>query len=148
MTGGSTGQQAFHGLQTPFTFVGMGRSNNFVEDLTIAVYSGGKRSIRTWTPVIPKSVLFVKAEMNDNADYWDLELLLNPTDKVPLVLIADGVFLLTLGLVIIVFHLKEKVSGPLLQLNLCILYVRLKMIATDRLCRLTITSERMHPSSN
>lgn len=126
VSGGSTGQGAFHGLQTPFTFIGMGRSNNFVEEFSIALYSGGKRSLRTWTPVIPKSILFVIAEMNDNADYWNLELLLNPTDKVPLVLIADGVFLLTLGLVIIVFHLKEKVSRRYLVLkstNLTVLCV-------------------------
>jgi len=64
--------------------------------------------MRTWTPVIPKSILFVIAEMTENAENWNLELLLNPTDKVPLVLIADGVFLLALGLVIIVFHLYEK----------------------------------------
>ena len=38
----------------------------------------------------------------------NLDLLLNPTDKIPLILIADGVFLLALGLVIIVFHLHEK----------------------------------------
>eukprot|EP00354_Favella_ehrenbergii_P000549 CAMPEP_0170454430 /NCGR_PEP_ID=MMETSP0123-20130129/2682_1 /TAXON_ID=182087 /ORGANISM="Favella ehrenbergii, Strain Fehren 1" /LENGTH=90 /DNA_ID=CAMNT_0010717135 /DNA_START=2154 /DNA_END=2423 /DNA_ORIENTATION=- len=86
----------------------MGRSNNFIEEFSIAVYSGGKRSMRTWTPVIPKSILFVIAEMTENAENWNLELLLNPTDKVPLVLIADGVFLLALGLVIIVFHLYEK----------------------------------------
>ena len=109
--GGSTGQNAFHGLQTPFTFIGMGRSNNFIEEFSIAVYSNGKRSQRTWTPVIPKSVLFVIAEMNTNAENWNLTLLLNPTDKIPLIVIADGVFLLILGLVIIVFHLYEKVSA-------------------------------------
>ena len=64
--------------------------------------------MRTWTPVIPKSILFVIAEMSENSSVWSLELLLNPTDKVPLVLIADGVFLLVLGLVIIVFHMFEK----------------------------------------
>ena len=61
--------------------------------------------------MIPKSVLFVIAEMNTNAENWNLTLLLNPTDKIPLIVIADGVFLLILGLVIIVFHLYEKVSA-------------------------------------
>jgi len=64
--------------------------------------------MRTWTPVIPKSILFVIAEMSEDPSQWNLDLLLNPTDKVPLVLIADGIFLLALGLVIIVFHLYEK----------------------------------------
>lgn len=39
-----------------------------------------------------------------------MTLLLNPTDKIPIILICDGVFLLGLGLVIIVFHMYEKVS--------------------------------------
>ena len=100
-------------MQAPSTFIGIGRSNNFIEEFSIAVYSGatGKRSLRTWTPVIPKSVLFVSLEMSENPDSWGLTLLLNPTGKIPLILLCDGVFLLVLGLVIIVFHLYEKVSA-------------------------------------
>ena len=64
VTGGHTGQNSYHSLQAPFTFIGIGRSNNFIEEFSIAVYnSNGKRSLRTWTPVIPKSVLFVIADM-------------------------------------------------------------------------------------
>ena len=110
VTGGHTSQNAYHSLQAPFTFIGIGRSNNFIEEFSIAIYSGatGKRSLRTWTPVIPKSVLFVSIEMSENSDNWGLTLLLNPTGKIPLILLCDGVFLLGLGLVIIVFHLYEK----------------------------------------
>ena len=109
VTGGHTSQNAYHGLQAPFTFIGIGRSNNFIEEFSIAVYSDiGKRSMRTWTPVIPKSVLFVNIDMSENPDNWGLTLLLNPTGKIPLILLCDGVFLLVLGLVIIVFHLYEK----------------------------------------
>lgn len=67
--------------------------------------------MRIWTPVIPKSVLFVIAEMSGEAENWNLTLLLNPTDKIPLILLCDGIFLVMLGLVIIVFHLYEKVSS-------------------------------------
>ena len=110
VAGGASGQGAYHGLQTPFTFIGMGRSNNFIEEFSVAVFSEGKRSLRTWTPVIPKTVLFVIADMSEQPEAWNLTLLLNPTDKIPLILITDGVFLLGLGLVIIVFHMYEKVS--------------------------------------
>ena len=57
--------------------------------------------------MIPKSVLFVNADMSENPDNWSLTLLLNPTSKIPLILFCDGIFLMVLGLVIIVFHLKE-----------------------------------------
>ena len=86
----------------------MGRSNNFIEHYTIAVYADGKRVMRTWTPIIPKSILFVVADMSPLADNWGLTLLLNPTAKIPLILVCDGVFLLALGLVIIVLHLYER----------------------------------------
>lgn len=37
-----------------------------------------------------------------------MDLLSKPTDKIPVVLLVDGLFLLVLGLVIIVLHLWEK----------------------------------------
>jgi len=37
-----------------------------------------------------------------------MDLLTKPDDKIPLVLLVDGLFLLLLGLIIIVLHLQEK----------------------------------------
>lgn len=37
-----------------------------------------------------------------------MELLVKPNDKIPVVLLVDGLFLLVLGLVIIVLHVGEK----------------------------------------
>lgn len=48
--------------------------------------------------------------MNGNERMWQMDLLTKPMDKIPLVLLVDGLFLLVLGLVIIVLHLKEKVE--------------------------------------
>jgi hypothetical protein len=39
---------------------------------------------------------------------WKMDLLAKPDDKIPLVLLVDGLFLLVLGLVIIVLHVGEK----------------------------------------
>ena len=58
--------------------------------------------------MIPKSILFVITDMSEKPEDWSLTLLLNPTDKIPFILLCDGIFLLALGLVIIVIHLKEK----------------------------------------
>ena len=92
----------------PFIQIGVGRSNNFLELYTVGVYSEGKRQLRTWTPIIPKSILFIVSDMSSNVDNWGLTLLLNPTSKIPLILVCDGVFLLALGLVIIILHLYEQ----------------------------------------
>ena len=105
---GANGQSAYHILQAPFDHIGIGRSNNFIELFTVGIYADGKRVLRTWTPIIPKSILFIIADMSPVADNWGLTLLLNPTAKIPLILVCDGIFLLALGLVIIVLHLYEK----------------------------------------
>lgn len=61
-----------------------------------------------WTPIIPKSIMFVIADMSPNPDNWGLTLLLNPTSKIPLIIVCDGLFLLALGLVIIILHMIER----------------------------------------
>ena len=95
-------------MQPPFDHIGIGRSNNFLEQFTVGVYADGKRVLRTWTPIIPESILFIIADMSPVSDNWSVTLMLNPTAKIPLILVCDGVFLLALGLVIIVLHLYEK----------------------------------------
>ena len=58
--------------------------------------------------MIPKSILSLSAEFSGDESHWKLELQSKPTEKFPIVLLVDGLFLLLLGLVIIVLHLKEK----------------------------------------
>jgi hypothetical protein len=59
--------------------------------------------MREWSPIIPKSILFIYANMGSQD--WHLALLSKPTDKFPIVILVDGLFLLVLGLIIIVLHL-------------------------------------------
>jgi len=76
----------------------------------VAAFVEGKRVLRQWTPIIPKSILFVVTNLSDNQQKWELDLLVKPTGKIPLILVGDGIFLLVLGLVIIVLHLNEKAA--------------------------------------
>lgn len=64
------GQTAFNSLQVPSCMIGVGRSNNFIETFTIANYIKGQRSIREWSPIIPKSVLYVYANMDKDPLNW------------------------------------------------------------------------------
>jgi len=102
---GSSGQTAYHSLNTPYSHVGIGRSNNFIEQFTVSNFVNGKRVLRQWSPIIPKSILFVVSNLSGEESKWSLDLLSKPSDKIPVVLIVDGLFLLILGLVIIVLHL-------------------------------------------
>ena len=72
------------------------------------MYADGKRVLRTWTPIIPKSILFVITGMSQEQEQWGLTLLLNPSSKIPIILVCDGVFLLGLGLIILIFQLYEN----------------------------------------
>lgn len=89
---------------------GIGRSNNFVEMFTVGLYEKGTRSMREWSPIIPKSVLYVYSNMEKESAKWDLSLLVNPTSKINIILMVDAVLLLIIGLVIIVLYLQEKVE--------------------------------------
>jgi len=74
----------------------------------VSIYSEGRRVIRQWSPIIPKSILFIISNMSGVEKDWKMDLLAKPDDKIPLVLLVDGLFLLVLGLVIIVLHVGEK----------------------------------------
>ena len=95
-------------MELPFSHIGIGRSNNFIEHFTVGTYHLGHRQLRQWTPIIPKSILFVDADGGDSASSWRMVSLSKPTDKMPLVIMIDGLILLVLGLVIIVLWFKEK----------------------------------------
>lgn len=43
---GSPGQTGFHSLMSPYSHVGIGRSNNFIEQFTVSIFSEGKRVMR------------------------------------------------------------------------------------------------------
>ena len=48
--------------------------------------------------------------MKKDSAQWDLSLLVNPTNKVNMILIVDAMLLLIIGLVIIVLYFQEKVE--------------------------------------
>ena len=105
---GSPGQTAYHSLQSPYSHFGIGRSNNFIETLTVGINVMGKRVLRHWSPIIPRTILFIVSHSSGDEAKWKLDYLSKPTDKIPVILLVDGLFLIVLGLVIIVLHLREK----------------------------------------
>ncbi len=100
-------QQSYNALLMPYAYIGVGRSNNYVENFHTALATTSKRSVRSWTPIIPNSQLIIQAT-EANEKNWNLELFINPTDMLPLIVVACLVCLVLIGIVIIVFHVKEK----------------------------------------
>ena len=62
-----------------------------------------------WTPIIPKSVLFISGSNMEEPENWNVDVLVKPTEKMIYIVFVDLFFLIVFGLVIIVLHLKEKV---------------------------------------
>lgn len=102
-------QSSYHSLQLPYAYVGVGRSNNYVEQFTAGYAVGGSRSIRTWSPIIPNSQLIVQAG-DSNTNKWNLELFVNPTDALPLIIIACVICLLVISVIICGLYYKEKMQ--------------------------------------
>lgn len=48
-------QSGYMSLQLPYAFIGIGRSNNYVENFYSASAVDGKRAEHMWTPIIPNS---------------------------------------------------------------------------------------------
>ena len=61
--GSDTSQSTYGSLSIPNVMIGVGRSNNFVEMFSVGMYDHGTRSLREWSPIIPKSVLYVYTNM-------------------------------------------------------------------------------------
>lgn len=92
-----------HGtLQLPFSCGGLGRTNNYVEDLTIVYPEVGE--MMRWSPIIPDSKLLVYQKEGT----WKLETLLTNSDRVNHVIYVAVAILVVLGIVIFLLNYKEN----------------------------------------
>jgi len=107
MVGSQRYQSGYMSLQLPFAFIGVGRSNNYVESFYAASGIDGKRTEKMWTPIIPNSQLIIFMHSNDEMN-WGLELFISPTSALYLIVMVCAVCLVVIGLAIIWLHVKEK----------------------------------------
>ena len=59
-----------------------------------------------WSPIIPNSQLIITPPKDK--DEWKIEIYINPTKAMALIIISTLIVLFVIGLVIIIFHIKEK----------------------------------------
>jgi hypothetical protein len=79
---------------------GLGRTNNYVEDLTVGYEGPGQKM--SWSPIIPDSKLLVYEQGGD----WKLETLLTNSERVNQVIYVSIVILAVLGIIIIVLNFR------------------------------------------
>lgn len=92
-------------LQLPFALFGLGRINNYIEDFTAGV-TRNEDYFDSWTPIIPNSQLIITPPSGKNK--WKIEIYINPTRAMALIIISTLIVLFIIGVVIIIFHIKEK----------------------------------------
>ncbi len=95
-------------LSMPFVFFGLGRINNYVEDFMFGIIKPNTWS-QTWTPIIPNSQLFVSPISND-VTKWKIEIFINPTKALALIILSTVVVLFILGVIIVYYHRREKLE--------------------------------------
>lgn len=62
-------QNAHSALQMPYGLVGIGRSSNYIEHLSISYPVAAKPHTRVWSPIIPNSQIIIKSHMKDSSAY-------------------------------------------------------------------------------
>ena len=107
-------------LNLNYAYMGLGRTNNYLENLEIVSVSvkkiyndteskSGKftdkdlTEYKQYTPIIPKSQLLVKKVGDD----WNIDLIVQPTEKIILMIVIIFIILLIILAIIIYLHIKE-----------------------------------------
>ena len=101
-------QTSYNSLSLPYVYLGLGRSNNFIESFNVAYSINNKLDqVKVFTPIIPNSQLFILAN-NKYAKDWSLELFINPDKKIYMIVFACCGILFVTGIAIIILHIQEK----------------------------------------
>lgn len=100
-------QSGYASLQLPYAYMGIGRSNNYLETLYCSTSVEGTKASRMWTPIIPNSQLVVFGKSAD-PETWMLELFINPTQKLFMIVIVSGCVLVAIGIAIIWLYCLER----------------------------------------
>jgi integrin alpha FG-GAP repeat containing protein 1 len=102
-------QTGYTALELPYAFIGLGRTNNYVQDFYIGItqnlLDGVDLQKQSWTPIIPNSQLIVNTVIDGD---WTLDVYVSPMSQTWLVALITIVILIILAIVIFILHLRER----------------------------------------
>lgn len=108
---GQLPQTSYHALQTPYSFFGLGRTNNYIENLFVGTTIHAPEHYINMEGVIPNSKVVILPSAEEGQD-WKRELFLRPGEWIPWVTVTVVVASIMLAVIVLVLHLNEKVNGP------------------------------------
>ena len=101
------GQTAYNALDLPYAFIGLGRTNSYVQDFTMGItkdFGDNDYQQFKWTPMIPNSQLIVNTLQGQD---WTLDIFVSPISQTMFVVMITSGVLFVLALVIVLLHIKE-----------------------------------------
>ncbi|KAJ6523586.1 hypothetical protein B0H19DRAFT_972767 [Mycena capillaripes] len=104
---GQLPQTSYQALQTPYAFFGLGRTNNYIENLFVGSTIHAAEHYINMEGVIPNSKLVILPPSKPG-DPWKKELFLRPGEWIPWVTVVVVVGTGLLAVIVLVLHLNEK----------------------------------------
>ncbi|KAL4113708.1 hypothetical protein QTP88_017287 [Uroleucon formosanum] len=68
-------QFAYYSLYLPYTIFGLGRTSNFIDELTVSILN----ETRSWTQIIPNSQIVIIINSINDSSRWNAKLFLTPS---------------------------------------------------------------------
>ncbi|KAF9647285.1 hypothetical protein BDM02DRAFT_3098371 [Thelephora ganbajun] len=102
-------QTAYQSLLTPYSFIGLGRTNNYIENFFVGSTKHHEEHFINMEGVVPNSkvVIIPSADDTQRTD-WRKELYLRPGEWIPLVTLTVVIATVLLALIVLILHLNEK----------------------------------------
>ncbi|KAJ7778659.1 hypothetical protein DFH07DRAFT_730793 [Mycena maculata] len=104
---GQLPQTSYQSLQTPYSFFGLGRTNNYIENLFVGSTMHTAQHYINMEGVIPNSKVVILPPSR-TGDPWKRELFLRPGEWIPWVTLTVVVGTALLAVIVLVLHLNEK----------------------------------------
>jgi len=104
---GQLPQTSYHALSTPYSFFGLGRTNNYIENLFVGTTVHAQEHFINMEGVIPNSKVVILPSANEG-EAWKRELFLRPGEWIPWVTVTVVAGTILLAIIVIVLHLNEK----------------------------------------
>ncbi|KAH7928183.1 integrin alpha N-terminal domain-containing protein [Leucogyrophana mollusca] len=105
---GQLPQTSYHSLLTPYSFFGLGRTNNYIENLFVGSTKHTDQHFINMEGVIPNSRVVIHPPPDSDSGGWRRELFLRPGEWIPWVTLTVVVATAVLAGIVFVLHLNEK----------------------------------------
>ncbi|KAJ2510564.1 hypothetical protein GGI11_005440 [Coemansia sp. RSA 2049] len=99
-------QSAYRALSTPYAVIGIGRTNNYIEDFSVGSTSPRGHNVKSFEGLIPNSQVVV-FPVNTTSD-WRLELYMNRSESTPYILATLLSSMLVLGITVFALGALER----------------------------------------